>query len=159
MPSSAIVRALLLVLLAASLSAFAQGQKYTDATTQLNAAGLFKIRLRNVEYLRSECTTFFPEKTHDFAALVTAWQAADAVPIAKTEELWPKLLAREPKVEAAVTRVTNATAFSIALMKELEPNGERTLLLGFCVRQIADGTSAAWRTRTPEIYRLLEDQE
>jgi hypothetical protein len=151
-------RTLILILATTSLASFAQSQAYVDATSQLNAAGLLKIRLRNVEYLRSECSTLFPDKAKEFQTQVTAWHTIDAVPIAKTEEIWPELLERQPKVEEAVIRVTGATAFSIAMLKGIEPTGEKTLLLGFCQRQIADGTSAVWRTRTPEIYRFLEEE-
>ena len=128
-----------------------------DATSQLNAADLLKIRLRNVEYLRSECTALFPDKAAEYQTQITAWHTTDAVAIAKTEELWPKLLERQPKVEEAITRVTSATALAIAMMKGIEPNGERTLLLGLCQRQIADGASQVWRTQTPQTYLFLEE--
>ncbi|QJR10086.1 hypothetical protein DSM104443_01137 [Usitatibacter rugosus] len=132
------------------LPALAQVQ-YADAATINEAAGMMKTRMVDAITVRNVCSTRFPARTREIDGKLDAWKLKEKAIIEKAD-LYLKEYEGRPEYNAMIYRASSALESQLKVLSD-------PMLAYRCSLLFDDLLSGVWRTRTPKMYRLLEQAE
>jgi len=103
-----------------------------------------------------KCAEAAPKSSAVFHADMASWQRRDAKAIQRAEEIWRDMEATVP--QTAEERVQDALEFDRlwATVTDVPGGNAAAVIEQRCTRYFFALANGVWRTRRPEIYRLLE---
>jgi hypothetical protein len=143
----------ILILLAPTFVASgALAQAYLDARNLSEAAGMLRAQVVGAETLQDLCVHSYPDLANTVSDALTKWRNDDQRFIVASAKLVEEMVRKSgqdptPAFDAGYRKKTEQQFSSLG------NEAQRA----YCQRFSADLAARAWRSRTPTVYRLLDE--
>ncbi len=137
---------------------YAQSAGYLDADSLGEAAGMMYSTQMGNRVFRERCIAKFPDMAEQIEADLSAWQRNEADAIRKADAYYARYRREYPKQSEEVDSVLEmAFRKNIDGMAELPGETGATLFRQVCEKHFSALAAGAWRQRTPNAYKYLDE--
>jgi hypothetical protein len=149
----------MLLLAAACLPAWAVAQPagYVDAFTPGEAVGMMQTTQLTARIMREQCGNRFPALALEIDGNLAKWQAREAAAIRKSDFHWAEMVRKDAGLGRHIPVVEAAIRKNLAAVSGIPGEAGARAFAQVCSRHFAALASGAWRTRTPNAYKYLDD--
>lgn len=137
---------------------YGQSAGYLDADSLGEAAGMMYSTKMGNRIFKARCIEKFPDMAQQIEADLVAWQNTEADAIRKADAYYELYRSQNPKASAEMASVLEmAFKKNIDGMAELPGEAGTALFRQVCEKHFSALASGAWRERTPNAYKYLDE--
>lgn len=135
-----------------------QSMGYLDADSFGEAVGMLYATKISNRVMQEQCVASLPELKDSIAADLATWQEKEAAIIAKADVHFQQFKKQNPQ-EAGnyVGMVEEMLTKNMAIMAQLPGDAGKSVLRQACVGHFSALASGAWRKRTPNVYKYMDE--
>lgn len=136
--------------------ALSQPAPYIDANTSGEAVGMMQTQLMQARIMREQCGNRFPELAGRIDADLAKWRAQEASAIGKSDHHWARMVKKDASLARHVPVVEAAIRKNLASVAGVPGEAGSLAFAKLCSEHFAALAAGAWRVRTPNAYKYLD---
>lgn len=136
--------------------ALCQPASYIDANTSGEAVGMMQTQLMQARVMREQCGNRFPELAGQIDADLAKWRAREASAIGKSDHHWARMVKKDASLARHVPVVEAAIRKNLASVSGVPGEAGAQAFSKMCSQHFEALAAGAWRVRTPNAYKYLD---
>ncbi len=140
------------------MAGLCQSMGYLDADSLGEAVGMLYATKISNRVMQAQCIASLPDLKDSIAADLAAWQEKEAAVIAKADTYFEQFMKQSPKDAETYLRTTEEMLTkNMAMVAQMPGDAGKSVLRQACVGHFSALASGAWRERTPNTYKYMDE--
>ncbi|MGC3964926.1 MAG: hypothetical protein QM803_16840 [Rhodocyclaceae bacterium] len=146
----------LVALLAMGWTSVACAGRFNDAGNLAEAVGMVKMTAHVSTVLRDQCVSAFPLLATAIDDELEQWRGNESAVLEQVDRRWHALEREGLEGGRILADGAKAVRSDLAFIERMDDDEAGATVEDYCRRSFRDLAAGAWRVRTPDAYRLIE---